>query len=828
MAILLLENSPWAKSMLLESKRDELLLPYYQLVKDRIPSSRNPGQPLSLGEFKTIMLNKLTNNAFIRNLSLGSNFYLAGATKYYFQGLLTSDNKVGLLSDNISAPENWNRDICRRLNAVILILRNAYVDSIGTKFEQPEDFGELSLPRLLRKYNKQITQILANEPEEEEPKEEEPDNLDRNPQVGNGYTFDIIYNQVDAKKYEEATAPGSWCITYNLGNYNMYIKKFSEYGGIHYVVFLKNGYELIKRPSPPGPGYTREKPHDEYGNSMICYLQRNDCWEPTYITSRWNHGCRDDGTYGTEADYAYDLNEFCQITGVSVDDLKRIYEIWAKDREKYTKAEPKPREITKEVIKAAFISAKRRLSYAQMMMNTSESLKDALTNAGVDLEQSDIYYGVPEKLDNAITKHYIRDDGFLFAFLTDKKKIIFDSLIRVENDTDMGKICWDAAPGVYIVKAKNKCCIYNGRFHEFVNVDGDQYFKKIPLNTGCQCGNRRNKSKLKFIQVKQSKTMVALLDGDTLRPLKLPNGNSYFYKVRGPNIYNDRAEINCHELGSGNGPVIEIWASERQEDRYFFNIETKRFINSPLEDWHDGAFLCVDTDFHGLSGYYLLKYGSWGKHNKFLFNFKDQRVSIYGKDCFDYIDCIYGLIMVGEKNNPNNYWDDVYYRYYDTRNKKFISIENNPIRLKTRRYAIDKSEDERFLFIPMEEYSNFKYVYDTTTGMLVKNTIGYPRTPNGLGFDVWNYTKSMIFKEHFNSYAYRDTLPETLSWGEKEEMVKERRVQCSVSLNDMELEYVPNTCPVNEEFPAQKPQENIPVNEETIRKIVSEVLKNYQ
>ena len=52
------------------------------------------------------------------------------------------------------------KEICERLNACILVLRNAYIDTVGTQFEQPEDFGELKLNALLRKYKKKIDEVL--------------------------------------------------------------------------------------------------------------------------------------------------------------------------------------------------------------------------------------------------------------------------------------------------------------------------------------------------------------------------------------------------------------------------------------------------------------------------------------------------------------------------------------------------------------------------------------------------------------------------------------------------------------------------------------------
>ena len=267
--------------LMLESKRDDLLLPYLEMLKAK-------GVEMTLGQFKGAMLDKLAAQGCINNLSLGSNFYLAGATRYYFNGDLTTHRKAMFLeTGDPSQPDQWNEDVCKRINALIVILRNAYIDTVGTSFEQPEDFGTLTIARLLRKYNKKIMAELGTE--QEEPEEEPVDTLDRNPRVGNGYTFDILYSYADATKYNRATSPGAWCITYGQGHYDYYARRL----GIHYVIFLKDGYENVPRET--GPGYTREKPHDPYGNSMIAFLQSNNSWRPTYITSRWNHGYGETG-----------------------------------------------------------------------------------------------------------------------------------------------------------------------------------------------------------------------------------------------------------------------------------------------------------------------------------------------------------------------------------------------------------------------------------------------------------------------------------------------------------------------------------------------------
>ena len=143
-----------------ESKRDDLLLPCLEILKSK-------GVNTTLGELKRFLLRKFVEEGDMRNLSLGSNFYLAGVARYYFNGDLTLNKDLSIFKPNPMEPDNWNKEVCKKLNALILILRNSVVDSVGETFEQPEDFGTLTIARLLKKYNKKILKELGEEPAEE-------------------------------------------------------------------------------------------------------------------------------------------------------------------------------------------------------------------------------------------------------------------------------------------------------------------------------------------------------------------------------------------------------------------------------------------------------------------------------------------------------------------------------------------------------------------------------------------------------------------------------------------------------------------------------------
>ena len=103
-----------------ESRRDDMLLPYVNLL-------RGKGVNTNVSQLKQFLLAKFVNEGLIRNLSLSSNFYLAGVARYYFNGDLTT-NKVLNVYDE-SQKDVFNEEICERLNACILVLRNAYIDT---------------------------------------------------------------------------------------------------------------------------------------------------------------------------------------------------------------------------------------------------------------------------------------------------------------------------------------------------------------------------------------------------------------------------------------------------------------------------------------------------------------------------------------------------------------------------------------------------------------------------------------------------------------------------------------------------------------------------
>lgn len=742
--------------MLLEGKRDELLLPYYEYVKDKLPN-------LKLGQFKEMMMDKLAAQGGINNISLGSNYYLAGATRYYFNGDLTTNGKAAFVNNgDVKEPDQWNNEACKRLNILINILRNSYIDSVGTTFEQPEDFGTMPFNKLMRKYNKKIEAELGNEKPDDG--QEADDGLDRNPNVGNGYTYDILYSYGEATKYNQATSPGAWCITYGQNHYNGYIQRLD----IHYVIFLKNGYENVERKT--GPGYTKEKPHDEYGNSMIALLQSNKSWKPVFITSRWNHGYGD--TYGTEADHAYTLEEFCQITGVTPEDLKRIYEIWANDR-KYHNVSDTEKKDTKAA-KIEHLSFMRKLKYAQILINGGERPIDALHKVGVEDGHISTIFGTEGDLKKSVCKIWGHSDTQgEFLALMDRGNIIFDVMsISLQDITSaQARLGTERElPNIVVLTYEKYYMIYNARYREVLTIDGINKFKVIP-------DRYWGISDSKFFAVKNGFKDIALVSFSDCRPLKLPNGRCWVnavFDAPQDRRYNKRNKINCDYYGrSTDGSVIELLYDESSREKYFYDMNKRKFIDVssiPANTYEVGGYYSWNKHIEDPANYeltiyplsvpiaglyafcYANTYRTEGEEGHmggltppFLLKEDGTKLSIFGETNFYDLRCSYGRFLTF-KSKEYHLEKSV---TYDYKLKCLLAINDTPIECRSEiTYGNDEQSEKRLLFV-RELYRSPRMVYDTAVGKFIKNTTGYP-TINA--FDIFDKDIPNSFVYYFEKY----------------------------------------------------------------------------
>lgn len=574
-----------------ESGRDDLLLPFLEILKSR-------GIDCKLGVLKRYLLKHFVEDGNFRNLSLGSNFYLAGVARYYFNGDLTQNKDLAVFDETNQTKDIWNEDICKRLNALILILRNSVVDSVGETFEQPEDFGDLPIAKLLRKYGAKINKELGVEL----PKKEKVDTLDRSENVGNGYTFDILYSQSDATKYYAPTQPGAWCITYHQGHYNYY----KNHLGIHYVIFKKDGWENV--PRQKGPDWTPRKPQDEYGCSLIALLQSDKNGEPVYITSRWNHGS-EPGT-ACEADHAFTKEEFFAKTGVNDADLQRIFAIWKKDNPAHTSRTGQNGED-----RAKKLYNLRDLKYRQMRINGGEnpdSVMVTIPREMTDKAQIQVYIenhkttivgnGKPNK---SIIDYRIEIEGVDYHVLVDKGRILFESLISSEEYTPMNswRATYDYTDSVsrgysnlrwlhnmIVIRLRGeKYKLYDIRRHQFLDVGGVTTFKYLDNTRDWQSEGAA------FYELKLTNKQMALVDINTNTPLKLPNGQYWFEEVKYDGSRNYFGREVRPGFVSGNATYLTIIYDSSAREVFFYNMLTKRFENLDISHFNSVSHISVHS-----------------------------------------------------------------------------------------------------------------------------------------------------------------------------------------------------------------------------------------
>ena len=730
--------------ILSESKRDDLLLPYIEMLRAK-------GINCTLGQFKSYMLKKLTNEARMRNLSLGSNFYLAGAVRYYFNGDLTLNKDLDVYNDGQTKNDIWNEDVCQKLNALINILRNAYIDTIGETFEQPEDFGTLTLPKLLRKYGKKIAKEIESNGTNDIDTDSDNDGLDRNDRVGKNYSFEIIYSYKQATKYNQFTDPGAWCITYGKQHYDAYIKRLN----IHYVIFKQDGFADVKRQF--GPEWTSKKPQDEYGCSLIAVLQSNINGEPIYITSRWNHGYEKH----CEADHAFTKEEFFAKTGVNDDDLQRIFTIWKQDAPKYSEDEYNTekggisREEKTDVL--------RKLKYAQMKinggdMNVSDTIKFVTNLNGT---QEGIGDGTVKLTKSTFWCKTVFPSNHVFYFLMDKGKIVFETL----TPDSLGHDCYSSNiidgnsyrgqlsgySNLVVIVTKKYIMLYDLRRHCIIDIDGETKFKCIPGSNNCVINNKC------FYEVRYGKQQFALLNSATNQPLRLPNGSYWINYMRsniatGYGILGNSNLVARRHVGGAGGGMFEIVYDASSGERYFYDIDKKLFLGEddiPKPKNPDHVYkLCTAFKMPGAvafcvsNKYSQIEYIAYGSPIKVLIN--GQFLNIDGDELFSEISYVGEDFIIfcpsSRRRGGETSWQRIK-SLYDFRNKTTVINPNTNEILKFQRHPETSdgcdTDESRFLFITItDEYSKYRtaeaylqygeLIFDKQTRDFIKNPCGFP------------------------------------------------------------------------------------------------------
>lgn len=584
-----------------EGSRDNLLIPIINIYKEKT------GKDVSVSAMKQYILAKLVNEANIRNLSLDSNYYLAGAAHYYVNGDLTTNKVLNIFDE--SQTDVFNREICQRLNALILILRNSYIDSIGTQWEQPEDFGKLPINKLLRKYGAAINKALGiATPKKDKPKEEV---IDYN--IGNDYTFDILYSYEDATKYNSYTEPGAWCITYGQQHFRNYT---SWYGGCHFVIFLKNGYQDVPRKKEPEL-WKGDKPQDTYGNSMIALLQNNRTGEPVLITSRWNHGSSIDNSH-CEADHAYTKEEFFQIVGINDADLQKIQKIWEKQRNTNRGSNE-----ARRALNAHRLEALRYLKYCQIKMNggnrnpfgdnweetlvlsnikryneTYLKYKDTARkmmtdNPNLSQEEKDVLDNKwkverGKLLSGSVWAAKVKVEGIAYYFLVDGNKILFETLVE-EGEYDKLERHFSSSQdynneyyyykayglnNVVVCNVINGIMLYDIRLHKFIEVEGIKKFKFVAELTRWDIEGTNNV----FYEVAMSLSQIALINNRNNKALVLPNGHSWCESISSSSCsWRHGSNMKCYSANKGS--IVKLMYDSASGESYLFDLSGEKFLD---------------------------------------------------------------------------------------------------------------------------------------------------------------------------------------------------------------------------------------------------------
>lgn len=561
-----------SKQVINESSRDNLLLPYLELVQKIEPN-------ITLGQLKNYLMKKFVTEGNIHALSLSSNFYLSGVARYYFNGDLTTNKKLNIFYPNVT--DEFIVDVCQRLDEIIIYLRNSYIDTTGTKWLQPEDFGSLSIAKLFRKYGGIIDKLKVKQDKYKTNTEDKYSDVSN--KIGNNYTYDIMYDYEDCRKYNSATSPGAWCITYGKQHYDGYTKRNES----HFIIFKKDGYETIERK------IGKNFPLDEYGLSLLAVQQSNKTGEFICCTSRWNHG-----GYGSiptieNADNVLSFNKLKKITGVNDSEFELIFNVWKEQNDKKsTKRLEKGKEnlILTDII--------RTFKYCQMMIQNGSNLKQLFDNNLIDdailLSDNKEYNTNIDKVKiskniialrttkDEVSKWTICDRGILMP-----EQVLGDNFSSGNNDIRFGCAPEEFKDNIVIFNTNRKgSVLYCKKTHNIISINDNKYFKKA-----------QNIGDSKYFLLLDERDAFYVLDSTTFKPLYTPNNECVFENVTYYKFCNvlkmvyDRSAKSIYYYNLNNNSFIDkIYGTEVSQSMDFKNIEKKGILPLinfvPSMDYH--------------------------------------------------------------------------------------------------------------------------------------------------------------------------------------------------------------------------------------------------
>ena len=604
-----------------------------------------------------------------------------------------------------------------------------------------------------------------------------------------------------------------------------------RYGGIHYIVFKQNGYEKIPRREERdkwkrGPEGL-PKPQDTYGNSLICVLQRNDCPEPTYITSRWNHG----SGFSLEADHAYTKEEFLNIIGCNNSVLERAYEQW-KQTVEYNKGKKKnDNSEERNAARMEKLTVLRGLKYAQMLINGGANpftlkvngLKIGIaTTLGWDAEQykkdKGIEYLTPE---NAPQKYpfilwaYTTDaegneTSERYVTVMDKKKIMFDKFLE-KYPYSVEQLTINSIVALILGELT---VFFDKRRHTIIDAEGMSKFKHVSRDI--TWGKAE-----KYILVAKSGNQIALLNTITGNFVKARNGSIWFESITpiserfgGNTDYRGHIKLDSFKEGTILNMVYDSAAGEE----YTYDTKTDRFIN-PMENVPEGLYLChlqaspierhlVYTNLNDeISRYSLPTYrGGRNSYDKCYYMLKDVETNeffnIDGIDKFKEIkaETVSNHMIVGYVPVNSN---EAY--YYDLNRNKHLEIDG---KIFSTQYSIAIGEEAGYVVLSLSRW-------------VPKDDGGFTHSDFWKRCLLYNPLTGTFYHDDINGYVFRVYGSDWSSWP--------HRLKVYNSFEGDSTYIIPSAKENAEHMKPQNDDKPLPFDEATYRihNIIMETLDRY-
>ena len=462
---------------------------------------------------------------------------------------------------------------------------------------------------------------------------------------------------------------------------------------IHDVIFLRKGYENV--PRKVGRGFTKQKPHDAYGNSMIALLQSNTSPEPVYITSRWNHGSTIDNTQGTEADHAYTKEEFLNVIGADESILQRCYDQWKAE----TKAK-KTQNASRKELNASKVTALRKFKYAQMLINNGMDMNSIHSEELIS--NLWCFYGNVEKFKGVYWATVVVGND-RYSTLMDGKKLLFDDVFIKSSyyyNRDARMIDREASPYILIGDAYSRGAspkmIYNIKRHKFLEIDGIKKFKYI------SDAFKYNFSTSETAFVAASPNQLAVIDFRTLNVISPDGRKKWFESIVNANSWRDSnmnyGRFSFHRINKTNDDtLLKLVYDSSAREYYFLDTETNKFVHN-IED-SDYSPSSKQAFANKFLRYDNLNNPEWIK----LQDLKtEQFLSINGETVFGRDSFLLNYkILVLKLLNTNTFI------LYDTDTQEFLRFNGDVLELQPDEAIHHLAFIHNFLKVPLQRFSGY-------------------------------------------------------------------------------------------------------------------------